>query len=1178
MKTSGTLSEGATYCLCLALVTHVLSPAAFAQAANPAEPDAVELLIVEGRVEVSPAGRDAWIPASANLALQPGDKLRTGKQSRAAIRSSKWGLLRIRESSLITIEPPRDAGQRPLFNLLKGFFYFFNRDKPIEVELQNRLASAATRGTEFLVAVLDDGRMEVTVLDGEVDLKNAQGVITLAGGQQGVAVAGQAPARRAVIMAAGVIQWCLYYPAVLDVEELGLDETGKSALAASLTAWRRGDVPRALQNYPENRQPASGRERVYRAALLLAVGETGQAESLLQNAGGAGPFADAIREMIAAAQFQGHARSAPPALATEWLAESYYLQSRATMEGGRLGEALKAAKAAVAKSPHFSFAWARVAELEFSFGRTDAALAALDNALRLAPRNAQALALKGFLLAAQNRISEALKLFDEAIATDGALANGWLGRGLCRIRHGKLAEGRADLLTAAALEPQRAVLRGYLGKAFSDSRDDKRARQELELAKKMDPMDPTSWLYSALNNQQGNRINDAIHDLEKSKELNDNRSLYRSGLLLDQDRAVRSANLARIYKDAGMDDVAYREAVRAVNSDYANYSAHLFLANSYNALRDPRLVNLRYESAENTEFLVANLLAPVGAGVLSPTVSQQEYSKLFERNRLGVISTTEYLSRGAWMQSGAQYGTFGDSSYSLEGFYRGDNGERPNSDWEQEQMSFQFKQQLTPEDSFYVQVSRFHDDLGDVAQRHSQRAFDPTFRTREHQDATVNVGYHHAWGPGVHTLFLTGYLPDRFELSSRSFPTQMTFQDWPYALPFGIDQRYHASLKVYFGEVQQIIQFNERHNTVFGARFQWGQSETESMQVNPTDFFPFFAGMDIPTALDDRHMDFHRWSGYVYHNWEIVDNFRLIAGLGYDHLDYPENFLYPPLSSETESVDRLLPKAGFVWTPLSDTTVRFAYARSVTGVSLEQSYRLEPAQVAGITQAYRGVIPETAVGGSVPGAPFDTYGFSIEQKFDTRTYVGLSGELLDSDFTRTVGGYYIDPIFMAIADPAAIRERLEYTEKSLTATVNQLVGRDWAFGVRYRLTQSDLQQQFTEVSDPARASVMPLGNETRSDSTLHQISLDAVFNHPCGFFARLNALWNQQNTHNSLMKPGDEFWQFNVMAGYRFLHRRVELSAGVLNITDQGYQLDALTPYNELPHSRTAVVRLLINF
>ena len=44
--------------------------------------------------------------------------------------------------------------------------------------------------------------------------------------------------------------------------------------------------------------------------------------------------------------------------------------------------------------------------------------------------------------------------------------------------------------------------------------------------------------------------------------------------------------------------------------------------------------------------LIANLLAPVEAGTFSQAVSQQEYSRLFERNRFGLVSSTEY-----WMKA-----------------------------------------------------------------------------------------------------------------------------------------------------------------------------------------------------------------------------------------------------------------------------------------------------------------------------------------------------------------------------------------------------------------------------------------------------------------------------------------------------------------------------------------------
>src|SRR5207244_6452985 len=116
--------------------------------------------------------------------------------------------------------------------------------------------------------------------------------------------------------------------------------------------------------------------RLYRAALLLAAGQVEQTEAQLKELQAASPLADALREVIAAVKFQPWNRSAPPGLATEWLAESYYLQSRSQLEA-----ALPAAKSAPEKSPNFGFAWARVAELEFGFGRTPQAWGALEKAM-----------------------------------------------------------------------------------------------------------------------------------------------------------------------------------------------------------------------------------------------------------------------------------------------------------------------------------------------------------------------------------------------------------------------------------------------------------------------------------------------------------------------------------------------------------------------------------------------------------------------------------------------------------------------------------------------------------------------------------------------------------------------------------------------------------------------------
>ena len=213
-----------------------------------------------------------------------------------------------------------------------------------------------------------------------------------------------------------------------------------------------------------------------------------------------------------------------------------------------------------------------------------------------------------------------------------------------QIKRGDLEGGRGDLQTAATVEPTVSGFHSYLGKAFSMEDKPVDARKDLDLAKKLDPKDPTPLLYSALELQQRNRTNQAITDLEKSIELNDNRRVFRSKQLLDQDKAVRSANLAKIYQNAGMRNVAVREATHAVENDYTNPSAHLFLANSFNALRDRKRIELRYETPWFNELLLSNLLSPVGGGQLSQFVSQQEYSKLMEEDGMGASFSSEWRS------------------------------------------------------------------------------------------------------------------------------------------------------------------------------------------------------------------------------------------------------------------------------------------------------------------------------------------------------------------------------------------------------------------------------------------------------------------------------------------------------------------------------------------------------
>ena len=202
------------------------------------------LVTVSGKVEVAPRGQTVWTPGHANQVLELGDRLRTGKNSRATLRLSNLSVLRVYELTTLEIQPPDQAGHRPVLGLESGAAYFFNRDKPSETQFRTPSASGAIRGTEFNIAVANNGRMELALLDGQVDLTNNQGTLQVQSGQEAVVDPGKAPKKMALINAVNTIQWTLYYPAILDPDELGLSaDTTKNARNFTGRLSQRGFGP-----------------------------------------------------------------------------------------------------------------------------------------------------------------------------------------------------------------------------------------------------------------------------------------------------------------------------------------------------------------------------------------------------------------------------------------------------------------------------------------------------------------------------------------------------------------------------------------------------------------------------------------------------------------------------------------------------------------------------------------------------------------------------------------------------------------------------------------------------------------------------------------------------------------------------------------------------------------------
>jgi outer membrane receptor for monomeric catechols len=400
-----------------------------------------------------------------------------------------------------------------------------------------------------------------------------------------------------------------------------------------------------------------------------------------------------------------------------------------------------------------------------------------------------------------------------------------------------------------------------------------------------------------------------------------------------------------------------------------------------------------------------------------------------------------------------------------------------------------------------------------------------------------------------------------------------------------VDQR--AEFRAWTAEAQQIQQWGAQ-TFVVGARYQDGETETFSRltKLGPVPSPPF--GATYPTNAQQNATDLRRVSVYAYDHWRVFDAFWLVGGLSYDHLTYPENIDLPPISNGQESKDAVSPKAGMIWNLTPSTGLRAAYTRSLGGLYYDNSVRLEPAHVAGFNQAYRSLIPES-VAGIAAGTEFETWGVEVDQRFGSGTYLGLGGEWLESWADRTVGVFDLAFPPNASAPPvwSGTPETLDYREKSLVVTVNQLLGREWSLGARYRISVAELTDRLTALdSGPALADYPQALRQ--NDATLQQLHLFVQYAHPSGFFGLFQSVWTDQTHDYQIGIPsalgfsqgteGDDFWQFNVWAGYRFLRRRAEIAAGVLNLTDRDYQLSPVNYYVELPRERTVVLSFKVNF
>ena len=948
---------------------------------------------------------------------------------------------------------------------------------------------------------LHEDSARIVVYEGKVSASNELGSLLLKDHEAAITLKGQAPRKEIIIHPTDAVQWALYYPAVFDYwqDDQFKDKNGVSSqlhqagrlLVVGQADKAKGNIQQVLQLEPGNSD----------AHALLAI------ISVVQN------------EKDQALDLATKAITLNPDSAAAHLALSYTQQAHFEITA-----ALESVQKAVTQDPLNALAWARSAELQMSLGDLDRALDAAQHAVHLNPDLAKTQTILGFAHLLQIDTKTAKTIFAQAIVLDQADPMPRLGLGLALIREGELEAGRIELEIAASLDPANSLIRSYLGKAYFEEKRYTLAGTQFDLAKERDPKDPTPWFYDAIQKQTQNRPIEALQDIQKSIELNNNRAVYRSKFLLDRDEAARGSSLARIFENLGFEKRALMETAKSLSFDPSNHSAHRFLSDTY--ANAPR-----HEAARASELLQAQLLQPINVNPVQPhmavadlniitgtgpsTAGFNEFTPLMERSKPQLVTSGVVGSNGI-LGNEMVFSKFNQrTSISLGQFHYETNGFRRNSDQNHDILNAFVQHALTPKLNIQAEVRTRSSDQGNLLQnfdKPSDNLRDAQNRIRRKiDDDVVRLGV-------------------KYDLSS--------------------NQNIIVSSQFNDKKLEEIIDPTDRQQTLANSKIQGYQTEVQ--YHFRSHWFSMIAGSGIfRTDLDKSSQVMRarnnspigspipsngssdKTNGYIYTNLNFVPNLNTTVGFSYD--SYAETGLRP--------IDGFNPKFGIQWNIINNLRLRMAWIETIKA-PLATNQTIEPTQVAGFNQLFD----------DINGTKSRRIGIGLDAHYENKLFSGFEISTRDLSY------------------PISSDSRHSFT------TQKEDLYQGYLYGIFHKNWSAKSEVRFEAFSRP---SLEPQQLETLSIPT----GID-YFN-PQGFFANLIGTYVHQKVDRSEKRVNEgieNFFLVDTSAGYRFPNRRGILSLEARNLFDENFLFQDInfhssqTTVSRFVPSRTIFARITLNF
>jgi len=805
-----------------------------------------------------------------------------------------------------------------------------------------------------------------------------------------------------------------------------------------------------------------------------------------------------------------------------------------------LPEARRFLDDALAADPHFLQAYLYMARIWLGSDYLDRARKCIAEALAISKNDSEVLSLAGFIYLGYRDFDKAFKLFSEAVKADPGFGDPHVGLSNIAFKNRNFSLGLTEMLTATLLEPRVSLYQSSLGKALYQTRAFDKALEVYDYAKTLDPRDPTPYLYKGIALSDLYRPGEAIQELNKSIELNDNMAVFRSRLMLDRDLAVRNTDLARAYNQLGLGDWAFSKALTAVKNDPLNASAHLFLSSAFTSTR-------QNVGASGSELLLYELLAPANENTFSQgTNGSSDYTQMFEMPYARLQANTgigTWTNHEAPIQADSIEVFLGRPGLALDvyGAYQNDPGYRKSNDNTESFFGFaQGKYEPTIKDSFYANYT-YNKILWGGTGNPDNFTFqnDPNVQNKKDNDFAEG-GYIHRFSPEA--VFI-GY----FKWGNEDWRTSDSYFFTTLGYPT-FENTYERQLQD-FNNVQLQQQLKAGDHT-FIAGFDYF---TGYLDYYFRDSF-VITDVSFPYNIIYKNGFFNQYkppdratSVYIRDYWRISPQLLMELGVSGDFLSSSRANFPDSISSATTN-----PLVGFNYEIDKSNTLRLALQSYVNGHSLS--------------------------GGSI--APSETAGFPSQINADDGSKVKELGFAWESQW---------NPLTFTVLRLTAHRidnPQFEYVNSSINSLINSQTERFQGSFTANRLLTSSLGLS-AGISGKLVSLDAPPNTFTTGDFSEIDGAAALSYMHPSGWFASIRDTLAYQslgdlsdkNAAQTQAGMGNPFNLVDISFGKYFDNKRGYASLGITNIFNQHfyYQTEPVELWSFFP-DRTIMFRFGLYF